>query len=251
MIHKAFREATSAAPSFGGWVTFDSIGVVEQLALAGFDYIGIDTQHSMIDVAAAAKLLYALGPGTPPCLVRVPSNDHVAIGKILDCGADGVIVPMVNSAEDAAKAVAACRYGPAGVRSFGPVRAHIGREPRELEARVACLVMVETEEAVNNVEAIVRTPGVTGVYLGPGDLAVTMGFAPGSLPMPERVREAQRCVARVCREAGVIAASHGLSTPHALEAAADGYTVISLTADKGYLRAGAAAILADCRKKRD
>jgi 2-keto-3-deoxy-L-rhamnonate aldolase RhmA len=250
MIHKAFRDATPAAPSFGGWVTFDSIAVVEQLALAGFDYIGIDTQHSMIDIPAAAKLLYALGPTAPPSLVRVPANDHTAIGKIVDCGADGVIVPMVNTPEDAAKAVAACRYGPAGVRSFGPVRAHIGREPLELEARVACLVMVETEEAVKNVDAIVRTPGLTGIYLGPGDLAVTMGLAPGAHPMPPRLREAQRRVSAACREAGVIAASHGLSTAHALEAAADGYTVISLTADKAYLRAGAAAILSDCRTKR-
>ncbi|MDP9090224.1 MAG: aldolase/citrate lyase family protein [Pseudomonadota bacterium] len=250
MTHKTFTSATPQAPSFGGWVTIDSLAVVEHLALVGFDYIGIDTQHSMIDIPTAAKLLYALPAGAPPSIVRVPSNDHAAIGRILDCGADGVIVPMINTAQDAAAAVQACRYSPSGSRSFGPIRTHIGRDVSELQERAACLVMVETEEAVRNIDSIVRTPGITGVYLGPADLAVTMGLPPTPRPMPQTLREAVRKVAKACREAGVTPACHGLSAEHIAEAIADGYSVITLTADKGYLRAGAAALLNECRKVR-
>jgi 4-hydroxy-2-oxoheptanedioate aldolase len=250
MPHPAFANATPATPALGGWVTFDAVPVVELLTRAGFDYIGIDTQHGMLDVPSAAKLLYAAPIDGPPVIVRVPANNGADIGKLLDCGADGIIVPMVNSAAEAAAAVAACRYAPDGVRSFGPVRPHIGRDPAALQARVACFVMIETVEALEDVEAIVATPGLTGVYLGPADLAVSMGLAPGATPTSPALREAQQRVAAACARVGIIAGCHGLSAAHAGEMVADGYGLISLTADKGYMLAGAAAILGDARKHR-
>ena len=247
MAHPVLAQADPARPLLGGWVTFDAFPVVELLAHAGFDYLGIDTQHGMLDVPGAARLLYAAPIGGLPVIVRVPANDGALIGKILDCGADGVIVPMVNTAAEAAAAVAACRYAPDGVRSFGPVRRHIGRDVQAVQDRAACFVMIETAEAVENVDAIVRTSGLTGIYLGPADLAVSMGLTPAASPTPPPLREAQRRVAAACRDAGIIAGCHGLSAPHAKEMAADGFGMISLTADKGYMLAGAAQILADCR----
>ena len=247
MPHPVFAEADAARPLLGGWVTFDAFPVVELLAHAGFDYLGIDTQHGMLDVPAAARLLYAAPIGGLPVIVRVPANDGAQIGKILDCGADGVIVPMVNTAEEAAAAVAACRYAPDGVRSFGPVRRHIGRDVKAVQDRAACFVMIETAEAVVNVDAIVRTPGLTGIYLGPADLAVSMGLPPAATPTDPALREAQQRVAAACRAAGIIAGCHGLSAPHRKEMSADGYGMVSLTADKGYMLAGAAQMLADCR----
>ncbi len=247
MPHPVFAQADPARPLLGGWVTFDSFPVVELLAHAGFDYLGIDTQHGMLDVPAAARLLYAAPIGGLPVIVRVPANDGAQIGKILDCGADGVIVPMVNTAAEAAVAVAACRYAPDGVRSFGPVRRHIGRDVKAVQDRAACFVMIETAEAVANVEAIVRTPGLTGIYLGPADLAVSMGLAPSAVPTAPALREAQQRVSAACREAGIIAGCHGLSAAHVREMAEDGYGLVSLTADKGYMLAGAAQLLSDCR----
>lgn len=247
MPHPAYASATPDRPLLGGWVTFDSFALVEQLAALPFDYLGLDTQHGMLDVPTAARLLYAVPTDGVTTLVRVPANDAAQIGKILDCGADGVIVPMVNSADEAAAAVAACRYAPAGVRSFGPVRRHIGRDPAALDARVACFVMVETVEALANVEAIARTPGLTGIYLGPADLAVSMGLAPAASPTAPALRDAQRKVARVCAEASVVAAGHGLSATHVGEMRADGFAMVSLLGDKGYLIAGATALLDQCR----
>ncbi len=247
MPHPVFAQADAARPLLGGWITFDALPVVELLAYAGFDYLGIDTQHGMLDVAAAARLLYAAPVGGLPVIVRVPANDGAQIGKILDCGADGIIVPMVNTAEEAAAAVAACRYAPDGVRSFGPVRRHIGRDVKAVQDRVSCFVMIETGEAVANVDAIVRTPGLAGIYLGPADLAVSMGLPTAAVPTAASLRDAQRRVATACRDAGVIAACHGLSAPHVKEMMEDGYGMASLTADKGYLLAGAAQLLGDCR----
>lgn len=248
MPHPIFKAATAGgAPLLGGWVTLDAFPVVELLAGAGFDYIGIDTQHSLIDVSAAARLIYAAPIGGPPVLVRVPSNDGTAIGKILDCGADGVIVPMVNNAADAALAVAACQYSPKGTRSFGPIRSHIGRDVGGLQERASCFAMIETAEALANLDDIVRTPGLTGVYLGPADLAVSMGFPPVSNPDPPALTEAVQCIARACADAGIIAGGHGLSAKQVGELLSTGYRLISLTADKGYMLAGAATFLKECR----
>lgn len=248
MPHPLFTAAAAGgAPLLGGWVTLDAFPVVELLASAGFDYIGIDTQHSLIDVSAAARLIYAAPIAGPPVLVRVPSNDGTAIGKILDCGADGVIVPMVNDAADAARAVAACHYHPRGNRSFGPIRAHIGRDVAGLQERGACFAMIETAEALANLDEIVRTPGLTGVYLGPADLAVSMGFPPVSTPDPPALTEAIARVAAACADAGIVAGGHGLSAKHVGELVARGYRLVSLTADKGYMLAGAAALLKECR----
>jgi 2-keto-3-deoxy-L-rhamnonate aldolase RhmA len=244
MPHAVFRSILdSGASAFGGWVTFDSIGLVDVLAGAGFDYLGIDTQHSMIDVAGAIRLLYAIPPDAPPVLVRAPGNDAAAIGKLLDCGADGVIVPMVNSAAEARTAVAACRYAPEGTRSFGPVRRHIGRNPAALQDRAACFVMIETEEAVRNVPEIVSVPGLAGIYLGPADLAVTMGLPPVSSPTPIDLRNAVQRVAKHARQAGIVAGTHALSADHAAEILSDGYNMVTLVADKAYLLAGAATML--------
>lgn len=247
MPNPIYAAATPDRPLLGGWVTFDSFALVEQLAALPFDYLGLDTQHGLLDVPTAARLLYAIPPDGITTLVRVPANDAAQIGKILDCGADGVIVPMVNTADEAAAAVAACRYAPAGVRSFGPVRRHIGRDPKALDARVSCFVMVETVEALANVDAIARTPGIAGIYLGPADLAVSMGLAPAASPTAPEIRDAQRKVARACAGAGVVAGGHGLSAAHVAEMREDGFAMISLLGDKGYLIAGATALIEACR----
>lgn len=233
-------------PIYGCIVTLGSMGMVELLADAGFDYIAIDTQHSEIDLGTAARLMYAV-PASLPVLVRTGSCDTAAIGKMLDSGADGVIVPMINTADQAAQAVAACRYSPRGVRSFGPIRRHIGRDPESLERRAACFAMIETAQAVENIEAIVATPGLAGVYVGPGDLAITMGLKPAAWPTNEALRSACTTVAAACRRSRVIAGIHGLSVDHALEATRDGFEMVTLSSDKAYVTSGLNTYLAATR----
>ena len=166
----------------GGWITSGEEGIVETMFAQAFDYVGLDTQHTLMDVPTAGRLLHAAPKGGPASLIRVPSNNAADIGKALDAGADGVIVPMVNSGEEARAAVAACRYAPAGVRSFGPMRAGTPFDVDALTARVSLFVMVETIEAVGNIEAICATPGLTGVYVGPADLSITLGLRVGIHP---------------------------------------------------------------------
>ena len=108
--------------------------------------------------------------------VRLPSTDPAPIGRVLDAGADAVIIAMVESAEQAAAAVAATRYAPAGVRSFGPLLASLGLDPAALEARVSVFAMVETAQGLSALEEICAVPGLTGVYVGPADLAISLGY---------------------------------------------------------------------------
>jgi 4-hydroxy-2-oxoheptanedioate aldolase len=247
MAHSLFVQGrTDAGPLMGGWVTLEALPVLEVLVAQGFDYIGIDTQHSMIDVTAAVKLRHAVPLDGPPVVIRAPANDHAVINKILDCGADGVIVPMVNTAGQAAAAVAACLYPPAGTRSFGPIR-DIAPDHRTLEHRGACFAMIETSEALDNVEAIARVPGLTGLYLGPADLALSLGHTPSADPDFGPMKEPFARIAIACRNAGIIAGCHGLSPEHGGALGASGYAMVSLSSDKAYLRAGAASALSTAR----
>jgi 2-keto-3-deoxy-L-rhamnonate aldolase RhmA len=251
MAHPVFEtlRGEGDAPLLGGWITFDAMPVAELLSGAGFDYIGIDLQHSMIEPQGAYRLLYAMSHSVAK-LVRVASHDGTAIGKLLDCGADGVIVPMIETAEQAADAVAACRYGPAGKRSFGPVRPHIGRDPRALEARASCFAMIETAGALARLAEIVAVPGLTGLYLGPADLAVALETEQvGAGPLPAAVVEAASAVAAACCAQGIVAGAHALSAAQARELAVLGFTMVTLAADKGYLLSGAATMLADARRE--
>ena len=144
--------------------------------------------------------------------------------------------------------MAACRYAPAGVRSFGPVRRHIGRDLKTLDQRAACFVMIETAQALEVLEEIASTPGLAGIYLGPADLAIGLGLPPAETPTPNALRDAQRKIARACAQAGIVAGGHGSSAAHCVELLEDGYGLISLTADKAYMLSGATTLLAEVRK---
>src|SRR5690606_38044485 len=143
-------------------------------------YVCVDMQHGAVDYSDAVGMLQAIHAQGATPIARVPSNDLATIGKVLDAGALGVVVPLVNTAEEAAAAVAACRYPPNGGRSFGPVRAStvIGsRDPRDLE-QIVVAVMVETREGLDNVDEIAATPGLDAIYVGPADLALALDLPP-------------------------------------------------------------------------
>lgn len=247
MAHATFETLLAGdGELIGGWISLAAEPVIETMCGVGYDYVGIDTQHTLIDPATAARLLYAAPKDGPPILVRVPSNNTADINRVLDAGADGVIVPMVNTAAEAAQAVASCRYGPQGVRSFGPMRTGLPYDVAGLTARVACFVMVETAEAVANIDAICATPGVTGIYVGPGDLSVTLGFPVGAHPMPGPLREACAKVGAACRAAGVIASGH-FPLANLPELRAMGFRMFTVGADRRYIAVGAAADLKTAR----
>ena len=176
------REAWAAdRAALGAWLMIPSAFSAEVIAHGGFDWVCVDMQHGIIDYAQMVTMLQAVSatPVTP--LVRVPWNEPGIIGKALDAGARGVIIPMVNSVDDAERAVAACRYAPAGARSYGPVRANYSAGFdyfAHANADVLCIVMIETKAAVADVDDILSVPGIDAVYVGPADLSVTLGLPP-------------------------------------------------------------------------
>ena len=170
---------------------------------------------------------------------RGAQNDPGLIGKALDAGAMGVIVPLVNSADGAARAVAACRYPPTGLRSYGPFRAAsiIGStDPDDLAGEVVCLAMIETRQALEQVEEIAATPGLDGIYIGPADLAMSLGLKPTLDVVEEKHVEAVRWIREACHRQGIIAAIHSASGEVARGHAEAGFDVVTVAADSSLLR---------------
>jgi 4-hydroxy-2-oxoheptanedioate aldolase len=201
--------------------------VAELVARAGYDYVCVDGQHGLADFASMVSIFQATGAAGAASLTRVLSNDAGLIGRALDAGATGVIVPLVNGAEEAARAVAACRYPPEGVRSYGPVRASGIVGPGE----VLCFVMVETREGLDRVEEISAIPGLDGIYIGPADLALSLGLAP-TLEITEKKHiEAVRRIKDACRERGIAVGIHCGSGEWARRHAEAGFDVVTVTMD--------------------
>lgn len=231
--------------ALGGWCTLPTLLGAELLAAAGFDYVCVDRQHGLADDAAMVAMLAAAAAAGATPVVRVAANDPAAIGRALDTGAEAVIVPMVNSRGDAERAVAACRYGPDGVRSFGPVRSTRfldAAPPADADREVMCVVMIETADAVARANEICTTPGVDGVYVGPADLAVSMGLVPGP-DQPRRHGAAVEAVLTACRSAGVVPGIHTTSGAEARRCVDLGFRMVSVSTDATFLAEGAAAHL--------
>jgi len=214
-----------------------SVGA-EILAEAGADYVCADQQHGVIDYDSMVPMLQAIRAEGAAPITRALSNDPFLIMKALDAGALGVIVPLVNDAAEAARAVSACRYPPRGMRSYGPVRAArvIGsRNPEDLAGEVLCIVMVETREGLDRVEEIAATPGLDGIYVGPTDLALSLGLPP---TLDIREDEHARAVERIrvaCHRNGIAAGIHSASGESAREHAEAGFDMVTVAADAALL----------------
>lgn len=220
-------------PSFGGWCSLPSALCAEALARSGYDWVLIDMQHGVADFATACELIRAVdGAGAAP-LVRVPWNEPGIIGRVLDAGAMGVVVPMIQGPEDARRMVEASLYAPAGRRSFGPVRP-ILRDGigyvADANQRIALLPMIETAEALENLEAILATPGVDGAFVGPMDLSVALGLPPRDNDGVPAFDGAISKVTAACRAAGKLAAVYSSRDVAPLRVR-QGFDLISVTND--------------------
>ncbi len=237
----------------GYWITSDNPVATERVAFAGYDYVGLDMQHGLIDYAGCVRGLTAIDAAGAAGLVRVPSNDPAWIGRVLDAGAQAVIVPLVNSAAEAGRAAGACRYPPVGVRSYGPMRSalRIGPAPRLADDAVACIVMIETRDGLDGIEAICAVPGVDAVYIGPSDLALALGgdqpSAAATLPDFEPALERVRTVAE---KAEIAVGIHCVDGQAAAGALAAGFTMVTIANDLNHLATVAATHLAAAREGR-
>jgi len=242
--------------TIGTWIQIGHPAVAEVLATAGFDWIAADCEHTDIGVGEFAALARAMHGRGPVPFIRARENDTLAIRQPLDMGAGGVIVPLVNSAEEAARAVAAAKYPPRGVRGFAFSRmndwgARFDDYVQSANDDVAVVVMIESKEGVENIDAIVAVDGVDGVFIGPYDMSGSYGV-PGRTDAPV-VREACRRVVEACAASGKSAGLHVvLPAVEAIERAIDdGYTFIAVGVDTIFLGEGARAALTAARGEGD
>lgn len=237
--------------TIGVWLSLANVHIAETLANLGFDWLCMDLQHGLLDYKDLTLMLPAVSAAKTTPLVRVPWNEPYEIMKALDAGAYGVIVPMINSGADARQAVAACRYPPAGNRSFGPVRAalHGGREAYAKGAndQIACIAMIETAQGLENLDEIAATPGLDGVYIGPNDLALAIGLAPQGDNDDPAHAEAVQLIQAACRKRGVAVGVHSSSLAFAQRHLRRGFQFVTLGSDMGFLSRTASQELAAAR----
>ena len=237
------RKAKNKEVTLGYWSVLDSPISNERLAMTGYDYIALDGQHGLMGYSGILHNLMAVDAGHGPAgIVRVEANDPAVIGQALDAGARGVIVPMVDTPEEAAAAVRAARYPGTGMRSYGPMRSglRVGPVPAEADAAVLVLVMIETPQGLANVEEICAVDGVDGVYIGPSDLCLAVG---GRFPNDPEVKEvfdaAIERVLAAARAADKIPAIHTPAGEVARQRIAQGFTFVTIASDLTHLEQAA------------
>ena len=224
-------------PAFGGWLTISSAFSAEVMAHQNLDWLCIDMQHGLIDYDTALAMLQAISTTATTPFVRVPWNDSAIIMKMLDAGAYGVIVPMVNSRAEAEAAVAACRYPPQGIRSFGPIRAvyYAGLDYfAHANQELSCIPQIETTAALENLDEILSVEGVDAVYIGPMDLSISLGLPPQMDSDLPAYAEARQRILEACRRHNVVAGIHSTvaTTPKRI---AEGFRMVLASSDSGAL----------------
>lgn len=234
---------TQQSPQFGAWITLNSTVAAEQVARLGFDFVVVDGQHGLLGYTELRDSLIALTAGGCPLpIARVSSNDPGEIGRVLDAGARGVIVPMVNTADEAAALATAARYANSGgQRSYSPVRhgSHFGLTPSDTDNSVLVLAMIETRQGVKDIDAILDTPGIDGVFVGPYDLSLALG---AKIPFEESVRpELDEALSAICEAAtsrGKLAGIYAGTGEDAVARAKQGFNLINTCHDMSALREG-------------
>ena len=217
-------------PALGAWLMIPSAASAEEVARAGFDYCCIDMQHGLVDYPNAVEMIRAIQLGGAAPFVRVPWNEPGIIAKMLDAGAQGIIIPMVNSAAEAEAAVAACKYPPVGSRSHAPTRGARDFSLEDLNASTVCAPMIETTQALAAMEDILKVPGLDAVYVGPSDLSVSLGLGPGNSDGAEAFDNALGEVVSACESHQIIP---GIQANPSLASAriSSGFRLVTVAAD--------------------
>lgn len=222
------------------WVTMANSYDAELHAVEDYDAVTIDVQHGMISFQQAIEMLQAVSTGKPAPFARAPWNDPASIMKLLDGGAYGIVCPMINSAEECQRFVGACRYAPAGYRSFGPARGLTFGGPdyfTHANETIVTLAMIETRQALDNLDSIIAVPGLDGVYIGPNDLAISLGYGPSGEPVEKEVIEAVETIFKTCKAKGVKAGIHCPSGASTRKRLAQGFDFIAISNDARLLSA--------------
>lgn len=237
------------------WLSIPSTWTAEIMAQVGFDVITIDMQHGLADYQTTVAMIQALNTVDVAVIVRVPWNEPAITMRILDAGADGIICPMVNTSAEAQAYVGATRYPPLGYRSYGPIRANLryGSDYyQESHANVFTIAMIETQEAVDNLEAILATPGLDGIYIGTIDLSISMGLEDlGNLKNPKLMAAVEHII-QTAQRLDKFVGIHAMKSPDDPKILTDlGANIITPVNDSSLLGKSAASALERVRNSID
>jgi 4-hydroxy-2-oxoheptanedioate aldolase len=248
---KAFWQQDQAV--LNGWLAIPSVFSAEVMAHAGWDSLTIDMQHGAIDYAAALSMLTAISTTETVPVVRVPWLDSGIIMKMLDAGAYGIICPMINTRADAELFVSSLRYPPRGTRSFGPIRASLyagAGYAEQANDTVVGLAMIETKEALDNLDEILSVDGLDAVYIGPADLSLALGCTPKFDQQEKPVTEAIQLILRKAREHGVVPCIHNGTAEYAQSMVELGFKFVTVASDARLMAAAAGQVVNSMRQFR-
>jgi 4-hydroxy-2-oxoheptanedioate aldolase len=235
-----------------GWCSLPDSFSAEIMAHMGWDSIVVDMQHGLIDYQVMVSMLQAISTTAVTPLVRVPWNDPASVMKALDAGAYGIICPMINSRAECEAFVGACRYAPRGYRSSGPVRAALYGGPdyhAKADDEIVTLAMIETRQAMDNLDAIAATPELDALYVGPSDLSISLGHGPGQDRTEDYMMAALRQILDAAKEHGIKACTHTGSTDYAKKMIAMGFDFVTVMNDMRLLTAAGQQAVKQMRER--
>jgi 4-hydroxy-2-oxoheptanedioate aldolase len=234
----------------GTWLSLGNVVAARFLARSGLPWLTVDLEHSHTDIQTAAHMFGAIADAGTGCLplARVQTGRHDLIKTVLDCGAGGIVAPMVMTADEARAIVAACKYPPRGTRSVGGnlhalnFGCDAGAYYRAADEELLVVIQAEHIEAIDRADEIYGVPGVDAVFVGPNDLAATMRAPDGTPPSTEAFEDALRRIREACRRQKVAAGLHVFSIEDAHRRIAEGWQFIAVNSDVKFLTQGAADI---------
>ena len=235
-----------------GWLAIANSFCAETMAHQGWDTLTIDLQHGVVDYQAMVGMLQAISTTATVPIVRVPWLEPGIIMKTLDAGAYGVICPMVNTREEAQRFVAYTSYAPKGTRSFGPVRALLygGADyPSKANETIVRFAMIETAQALDNLDAILSVEGLDAIYIGPSDLSLALGCKPTFDDVEPKVAQAIDHIVARAKAHGVVAGIHNGRSDVAKARIARGFRFVTVSSDARLIAAGSQQVLSEMRQR--
>lgn len=240
------RALKAGQPSVGTWLSLGSITASRFMARAGFSWLTIDIEHSLVDWETATHMFATIADAGCTALARVPANRHDHIKRVLDNGAHGIVVPMVNSRQEAEDAVSAVLYPPQGTRSVGgSVHAlNFGTNANDYyeHANEELLIVLQCEhiQSVENADAIFSVPGIDAIFVGPNDLAASMRTKDGKPPSAQATKEAMDHILKTCKKHGVAPGVHCGSADEVNARIEEGWQFMAITSELKMMLDGAA-----------
>ncbi len=245
------RHWLAGRATLNGWLAIPSLHTAEAMARQGWDSLTIDMQHGLSDYQSAVAMLAAIATTPTVPMARVPWLEEGIIMRMLDAGCHGIICPMINSRGDAERFVRACRYAPVGSRSYGPIRAAMvsGADYHvTANAEVLAIGMIESREALDNLDEILAVDEMKAIYIGPADLSLALGCTPKFDQEEKPVVEAIEHIVRSAKARGKFVGIHNATAGYARRMVALGADFVSVSSDLRLMMAGAEAVVAEFRK---